>query len=160
MATEELSRCPGIPPGEPMLKDGDVRGIFALKRRGGPSRRSPGSWGSLPITVRYLAAAGRGLPHRRQGRRPILKEVLPWVRKRFMEEVRNSDVLRLELAEQGRTDQPSDAGAVHRRVAVGDPGPGAGHPALSRSSLAGNSRWTSGNAGWRWAGFGSRYSCS
>lgn len=57
MATEELSRCPGSPPGETMLKDGDVRGIFALKRRGWAIKAIARELGIVPKTVRSCRTA-------------------------------------------------------------------------------------------------------
>ncbi len=86
-----------------MLKDGDVRGIFALKRRGWAIKAIARELGIVPNTVRYWLRRGEEAPPPAMGRRPILKEVLPWVRKRFLEGVRNSDVLRQELAEQGQS---------------------------------------------------------
>ena len=71
MAIEELSRCPGIPPGESMLKEGDVRGIFALRRRGRGIKAIARELGMAPNTVRYWLRRGEEAPPR------------PWAAARF-----------------------------------------------------------------------------
>lgn len=85
-----------------MLKDGDVRGIFALKRRGWAIKAIARELGIVPNTVRSWLRRGEEAPPPVTGRRPLLKELLPWVRTRFLEGVRNSDVLRQELADRGQ----------------------------------------------------------
>ena len=68
-----------------------------------------------PNTVRSWLRRGENAPPPAMGRRPILKALLPWVRNRCQEGVRNSDVLRQELLELG---QKVSLRTVERATAV------------------------------------------
>ena len=98
-----------------MLKDGDVRSLFALKQRGWAIKAIARELELAPNTVRSWLRRGEEAPPPVMGRRPILKALLPWVRNRFQEGVRNSDVLRQELLELG---QKVSLRTVERATAV------------------------------------------
>lgn len=100
MAIEELARSTGNP-GEAMLEERDVRGIFALRARGWGTKAIARELGVVPNTVRFWIRRGEDAPRPVMGRPRALDDWLPWVKERFMAGVRNGDVLRQELAEKG-----------------------------------------------------------
>ena len=100
MAMEELARLTGNP-GEAMLEERDVRGIFALKARGWGIKAIARELGVVPNTVRFWVRRGENAPRPVMGRPRVLDDWLPWVKERFQAGVRNGDVLRQELAERG-----------------------------------------------------------
>jgi transposase len=99
MAMEELARSTGNP-GEAMLEERDVRGIFALKARGWGIKAIARELGVVPNTVRFWVRRGESAPRPMMGRPRLLDDWVPWVKERFRTGVRNGDVLRQELAEQ------------------------------------------------------------
>jgi hypothetical protein len=68
-----------------MLKDGDVRSLFALKRRGWAIKAIARELELAPNTVRSWLRRGEEAPPPVMGRRPVLKDLLPWVRGRFQD---------------------------------------------------------------------------
>ena len=100
MAMEDLARSTGSP-GEAMLEERDVRGIFALRARDWPIKAIARELSVAPNTVHFWLRRGEDAPRPAMGRPRVLDDWLPWVQARFREGVRNGDVLQQELADRG-----------------------------------------------------------